>query len=201
MTDTARCRKCPVDLPRVRFSTRGVGGSDPDGPGPGAHRAGPTQSRHGVLHRRPRGRPGRGAPRGRLAGAPAPLLPAGAETGLAPTPAPGPDELPDYVLPPALFPPQGYVAAMQWRMAAGGFDMPRPATAWSRPRYPLLRGTTTPSISRLLLTAATANGLSSVLDLTRFLYDQRGRVGRATQTLLVAPRAAADASRPAPNSS
>lgn len=94
----------------------------------------------------------------------------------------------------------------------------------------------TPSISRLLLAAATANGLSSVLDLDRFLaidfditvhlerdlddawlctdatthvaegqaghveatfYDQRGRVVRATRTLLVAPRAPTGAgSRP-----
>lgn len=67
---------------------------------------------------------------------PAPPLPAGAETGSAPVPRPGPDELPDYVLPSALFSTEGYAAAMQWRMAAGGFDVPGPATAWSRPRHP-----------------------------------------------------------------
>ena len=143
-------------------------------------------------------------------------------------PPPSPGGLPDHTPPMAFFGTSGYVPAMQWRMAYGGFDVPGPGAAWSRPRHPLLPGTSTPSMARLILAAATANGLSGVLDHRRFLsidvditvhlerdlrgswlctdavthldpgqaghvtatfHDQHGRVGRATQTLLVAPRA------------
>lgn len=160
--------------------------------------------------------------------APAPSLPDRPTDPPDPPPTPGPEGLSEHIPPQALFGTSGYVPAMQWRMVRGGFDVPGRGAAWSRPRHPLLPGTPTPSLARLLLAAATANGLSGVLDHRRFLSidvditvhlerdlrgswlyieaithvesgqtghvtatfsDEHGRVGRATQTLLMAARA------------
>lgn len=157
--------------------------------------------------------------------APVPPLP---DRPTDPPPTPGPEGLPEHISPQALSGTSGYVPAMQWRMVRGGFDIPGRGAAWSRPRHPLLPVTPTPSLARLMLAAATANGLSGVVDHRRLLSidvditvhlerdprgswlyieaithvesgqaghvtatfsDEHGRIGRATQTLLMAARA------------
>jgi hypothetical protein len=64
----------------------------------------------------------------------------------------------------------GYVAAMEWRLVSGGFAKPGPATAWVRPRVPLVAGEETSPASRALLVADSGNGVSAVLDTTAWLF-------------------------------
>lgn len=120
-----------------------------------------------------------------------------------------------------------YHRALDWRLAAGNFDEPGPATAWARLRVPLIAGEQPAPLERLLAMADAASGVSAALDWDSWLfvnvdlgihlerppagewmamaartrigpfgtgqcgavlYDADGRVGRSTQSLLVAPR-------------
>ena len=121
----------------------------------------------------------------------------------------------------------GYHTAMDYRFVAGAFLEAGPATVWMRPRHPLVAGSETSPLERVLLAADSGNGVSATLDYERFvfinvdltvhlgrmpvgdwvcldavtipertgigitdtaLYDERGPIGRAAQTLLVAGR-------------
>jgi hypothetical protein len=121
----------------------------------------------------------------------------------------------------------GYHTAMEYRILAGGFNRPGPATAWLRMRYPLVVGEEPTPLERVAIAADAGNGISGPLDFTRFvfinvdltiylarepagewicldsttlpdrsgigltdtaLYDEAGVLGRAAQTVLVAPR-------------
>jgi hypothetical protein len=64
----------------------------------------------------------------------------------------------------------GYVSAMEWRFASGGFQQPGPAQAWMRPRVPLVAGEETSAFCRALLVADSGNGISAHLDPTRWLF-------------------------------
>jgi len=64
----------------------------------------------------------------------------------------------------------GYVAAMDWRFATGGFRQPGPAQVWMRPRVPLVAGEETGPFSRTLLAADSGNGVSGYLDPADWLY-------------------------------
>jgi hypothetical protein len=64
----------------------------------------------------------------------------------------------------------GYVSAMEWRFASGGFQQPGPAQAWMRPRVPLVAGEETSPFCRALLVADSGNGISAHLDPTRWLF-------------------------------
>lgn len=60
----------------------------------------------------------------------------------------------------------GYLSAVEWRFVEGRFDVPGPATVWSRLRHPLLPEEEPSPLQRVLTVADSGNGLSSELDLT-----------------------------------
>jgi hypothetical protein len=121
----------------------------------------------------------------------------------------------------------GYQTAMELRLVSGSYTEPGPARAWMRMRVPLIEGEEPSALDRLLVVADSGNGISSPLELERYLftnvdvsvavrrppsgewvcidavtyaepdgvglsdsalYDERGLIGRATQSLLVAER-------------
>jgi hypothetical protein len=121
----------------------------------------------------------------------------------------------------------GYHTAMEYRFASGSFTAPGPATCWMRMRHALVEGEEPTPLQRVLVAADSGNGISSTLDIDRFvfinvdlsvhlhrmpagewvgldaltipeatgigladtmLFDERGPIGRACQTLLVAER-------------
>jgi acyl-Coa thioesterase superfamily protein/acyl-CoA thioesterase superfamily protein len=86
--------------------------------------------------------------------------------GLPPPPA-----LPDHE---AQLPPggwvDGYLSAIEWRMAHGVFGESGPATMWARMRYPLLPGEEPGPLERVLAIADSGNGVSGELDLRRWHF-------------------------------
>jgi hypothetical protein len=64
----------------------------------------------------------------------------------------------------------GYLRAIEWRMARGGFAEPGPAAAWTRPRIPLVAGEPLTPLARVLLVADSGNGISSALDLAAWHF-------------------------------
>lgn len=77
-----------------------------------------------------------------------------------PAPPPLPDSAPPLVLGDWL---DGYLSAVEWRFAAGGFAIPGPSTAWARLRFPLVPDEPPTPLVRVLATADCGNGLSSEL--------------------------------------
>lgn len=59
----------------------------------------------------------------------------------------------------------GYLSAVEWRLVAGGFGEPGPATAWARLRHPLVPDEEPSPLVRVLAVADSGNGLSSELDM------------------------------------
>ncbi len=142
-------------------------------------------------------------------------------------PPPGPEE----GGPTARFPSDaavGWHTAMEIRFVAGDYLEPGPATAWFRPRHPLVAGEDLNPLARVMLAADAGNGVSATLDWRRYLfinvdlsvhitrlpsgewvcldavtfpdpggiglaesalYDEHGRIGLASQTLVIRPRA------------
>lgn len=121
----------------------------------------------------------------------------------------------------------GYHTAMEWSSVGGAFQEPGPATVWMRMGCELVDGEEPTPLQRALVAADVGNGISAVLDWTRFVFinvdlsvhlermpegewvcvdaitlpqrngigtaesvlsDQRGRIGRAAQTLLITER-------------
>lgn len=121
----------------------------------------------------------------------------------------------------------GYHTAMDVRFVRGSFLEPGPALVWMRPRVAIVAGEEPSPLQRVLVAADSGNGVSAVLDLSRFvfintdltvhlhrlpagewvcldaltlpeshgvgmsdtsLWDERGRLGRALQSLFVARR-------------
>ncbi len=66
--------------------------------------------------------------------------------------------------------PDGYLAAIDWRLVAGGFDQPGPCQAWGRPRIPLLEGEELSPMCRTLLIGDSGSGVGSALDATRYMF-------------------------------
>ncbi|HEY2553541.1 MAG TPA: thioesterase family protein [Streptosporangiaceae bacterium] len=65
---------------------------------------------------------------------------------------------------------EGYLAAVDWRFVSGGLDDYGPgASAWLRPRIPLVAGEDATPMSRTLLLADSGSGVGSVLDPEKFL--------------------------------
>ncbi len=64
----------------------------------------------------------------------------------------------------------GYLSAVEWRLARGGFGERGPAAAWARLRYPLVDGEETGPLERVLAIADSANGVSGELDLNHWLF-------------------------------
>jgi hypothetical protein len=64
----------------------------------------------------------------------------------------------------------GFLAATEWRYAQGGYTQPGAATAWVRMRYPLIPGEAVTPMQRLILSADSANGISSPLDIRSWQF-------------------------------
>jgi hypothetical protein len=151
-------------------------------------------------------------------------IPADVPTTPAPPPGPAGGDRPEFF---ATGQSVGYHTAMEWRSVGGGFLEPGPATVWMRMRAPLVAGEEPTPLQRTLVAADVGNGISAVLDWSRYLFvnvdlsvhlermpegewvcvdavtlpqptgigtaesvlsDERGRIGRAAQTLLIAAR-------------
>ncbi len=63
----------------------------------------------------------------------------------------------------------GYGRAIEWRFVHGALDEYGPSAVWARLRVPLVAGTPLDPLSRLLVVADSANGLSLELPLTQWL--------------------------------
>jgi hypothetical protein len=84
-------------------------------------------------------------------------------------PPPGPDA----GRPTARFPSEaavGWHTAMEIRFVAGDYLEPGPATAWFRPRHPLVAGEEPSPLARVMLAADAGNGVSATLDFARYLF-------------------------------
>jgi hypothetical protein len=64
----------------------------------------------------------------------------------------------------------GFLAATEWRFVRGGYTTPGPATVWTRTRYPLLAGEPMSPVQRVVLTADSTNGVSSMLDIRSWSF-------------------------------
>ena len=64
----------------------------------------------------------------------------------------------------------GYLHAMEWRVAAGAWGEPGPATIWGRMRYPLLPDEEPTGLQRVMTIADSGSGVSSVLPLGSWLF-------------------------------
>jgi hypothetical protein len=64
----------------------------------------------------------------------------------------------------------GFLSSMAWHFLDGGFHQVGPATVWARPLVELVEGEAVSPLQRLLLLADCGNGVSSVLDLRRWLF-------------------------------
>jgi len=121
----------------------------------------------------------------------------------------------------------GYHTAMELSAVSGSFLEPGPAAVWLRMGCQLVEGEEPTPLQRVLVAADVGNGISAVLDWTRFVFinvdlsvhlermpegewvcvdavtlpqahgvgtaesvlsDERGRIGRAAQTLLISER-------------
>jgi len=76
----------------------------------------------------------------------------------------------------------GYGRAIEWRFNRGGFGESGPAQVWTRVTMPLLDDEEITGLSRALLVADSANGLSAVLPLDKWLS-----IPPAMTTTLVRP--------------
>lgn len=63
-----------------------------------------------------------------------------------------------------------YHRALDWRFVAGDFDVPGPATVWTRLRVALVAGEPVTPLQRLLVMADAASGVSAVLDWTAYTF-------------------------------
>ncbi|WP_028479417.1 thioesterase family protein [Nocardia sp. CNY236] len=123
--------------------------------------------------------------------------------------------------------PVGFHTAIEYRFVTGSFVEPGPSICWIRIKHPIVAGTDPSPLERTLAAADSGNGVSSVLDWTRYLfintdlvvslhrqpvgewvcldavtypqthgiglaesalYDEKGPLGRSTQTLLLGAR-------------
>jgi len=64
----------------------------------------------------------------------------------------------------------GYGRAIEWRFVSGSFQDNGPAVVWARPMLPLVAGEVSTGLQRALIVADSTNGLSSELDLTKWLF-------------------------------
>ena len=65
----------------------------------------------------------------------------------------------------------GYLSAVEWRVAAGSFAEPGPCTAWTRLRHPLVPDEEPSPLQRVLAVADSGNGLSNELPVTWFFIN------------------------------
>ncbi|WP_336087808.1 thioesterase family protein [Nocardia sp. SSK8] len=74
---------------------------------------------------------------------------------------------------PEMFPsdqPIGFHTGIEYRFTTGTFAEPGPAVCWIRLKYPIVAGTTPSPLERTLAAADSGNGVSSVLDWSKYLF-------------------------------
>jgi hypothetical protein len=64
----------------------------------------------------------------------------------------------------------GYLRALEWRFARGGYDGRGPAVVWTRMRLPLVPGEEPDPLTRVLVLADSGNGASAELALDQWLF-------------------------------
>jgi hypothetical protein len=64
----------------------------------------------------------------------------------------------------------GYLTALEWRLAAGALNKAGPATVWGRMRYPLVPDEEPSPLERVLIIADSGNGFSAELPMKRWLF-------------------------------
>jgi hypothetical protein len=64
----------------------------------------------------------------------------------------------------------GYLHAIEWRFASGGFGGLGPAAAWTRMRVALVEGEEPSPLQRVVTVADSGNGVSGELDLSKWLF-------------------------------
>ena len=94
----------------------------------------------------------------------------GARSPTAGVPQPPPPRPVEETPLPAEWETFGYGHAMELRFAAGGWDIPGPATAWSRLRVGVVAGEEPTGLQRVLAIADSGNGVAGVLPLSDYLY-------------------------------
>jgi len=85
-----------------------------------------------------------------------------------PAPEGPPDQYPS--IPPPAGWVDGYLSAIEWRVARGGFATPGPSTVWGRMRYPLVPDEEPSPLERVLAIADSGNGASWELDIARWHF-------------------------------
>jgi len=65
---------------------------------------------------------------------------------------------------------EGYLQAMEWRFVRGHFTEPGPSTVWGRMRHQLVPDEEPSPLQRVMILADSGNGVSSELDLGRWLF-------------------------------
>jgi hypothetical protein len=63
-----------------------------------------------------------------------------------------------------------YRDALEWSFVEGQFDVPGPATVWTRVRVPLIAGEEIKPLERLLVMADAASGVSAALDWAKWSF-------------------------------
>ena len=96
------------------------------------------------------------------------VLRTGSETIPPPASPPGLPAQPAGPAPPGWV--DGYLSAIEWRPVRGQFFAPGPATVWTRLRYPLVPDEEPSPLERVLAVADSGNGLSGVLDISKWLF-------------------------------
>lgn len=74
---------------------------------------------------------------------------------------------------PSAFPsdqPVGFHTGIEYRFVTGSFAEPGPAVCWIRLKYPIVAGTTPSPLERTLAAADSGNGVSAILDWSKFLF-------------------------------
>jgi hypothetical protein len=98
------------------------------------------------------------------------VAPSPAET-IAPSAPPPPPRPEEETPPPPAWSASGYINAIEWRFAVGGYADHGPATAWTRARpAELVAGEPLEALSRVLLVADSGNGISSTRDLEEWYF-------------------------------
>jgi len=64
----------------------------------------------------------------------------------------------------------GYADAVEFRFTEGGWDLPGPATAWTRLRVPVVAGEAPTALQRVLAVADSGNGVSGVLPFGDWMF-------------------------------
>lgn len=64
----------------------------------------------------------------------------------------------------------GYLDAIDWTWVTGAFDLPGPATVWTKSRLPLVAGEPLTGLQRVLLVADSGNGIAAIAQPSELVF-------------------------------